>query len=64
MFARWRSTVFSLIDSVSAISRLMKPSATSFTTSDSRGDSGSAGGSSPDRLRSRCSRISARTAPG
>jgi hypothetical protein len=53
MFARWRSTVFLLITSVSAISSLVCPSAISLTTSCSRGVSGSSGTLSPLRARSR-----------
>src|SRR5206468_3133042 len=41
MFARWRSTVFLLITSISAISSLVCASAMSLTISSSRGGSGS-----------------------
>jgi hypothetical protein len=64
MFVRWRSTVFSLITSSAAMSRVVRASAISLTISVSRGVSGSSGGSSPRRARSTKSRISARTAPG
>jgi len=62
-FSRWRSTVFGLIISTSPISREVRPSAISFTTSVSRGESGSKGPPA-SRVRSRWLRMSALTAAG